>query len=426
MLKKNNLIGGYDISFFGISIDTNEKSINQMTSSEQTIFLHEYIHFLQDITTIYGLNNLYVYGEYISDTLNRIYKKPKGTIKVPFELDDTNLVLTNKQVREVTLGDFSTPCPLDKVTDVKVGTFDLLPNNKLNSIPDVTIEFLSNGNQEMMTFGAMAIMESMAYIAERLCSPKNYITSPGVPYMTAEKVADYLVPNFSANLEMIFALCDMSLQWSAPANFFVYFMNQVKEGNIMVNCPEDIYDYCYMVENGILEKNFDIALQNAINKLNEYLKSVNQNPQWDIYISGYKSWVNTITAFSKEFRHNNKYLLLNVIRGGEFLNNKSLTTIISYIGSCNIENKNSYYFQHPFINHKKDIMDVEFFRFIGAIINTFENGEIECPCQNLCKQSGLIIDSQCINSPWYVTQQRRCPYAIIWKHWNLDGYTCIK
>ena len=31
--------------------------INQMSDGDATVLFHEYIHFLQDITTYYGLNN---------------------------------------------------------------------------------------------------------------------------------------------------------------------------------------------------------------------------------------------------------------------------------------------------------------------------------------------------------------------------------
>ena len=49
--------GEYVKGFFKISLDIELEegfSINQMTTEELATFVHEYIHFLQNITTTYG------------------------------------------------------------------------------------------------------------------------------------------------------------------------------------------------------------------------------------------------------------------------------------------------------------------------------------------------------------------------------------
>ena len=83
-------------------------------------FIHEYIHFLQDITTYWGLNNAYVYSEYIHGAINQVYEYPKGDFYVPLQLSDNvyNIRLNQSFVEECT-GDYD---EIDKlfITDINV------------------------------------------------------------------------------------------------------------------------------------------------------------------------------------------------------------------------------------------------------------------------------------------------------------------
>ena len=44
-----------------------------------------------------------------------------------------------------------------------------------------------------------------------------------------------------------------------------------------------------------------------------------------------------------------------------------------------------------------------------------------------CQQSihnNVIVDDRCINTPWErCADNNLCPYATLWKHWNLSGYS---
>ena len=55
----NTTLGYYEPAFFHINIGTNS-SFEKFSSRDFSIFLHEYIHFIQDVTTVYGLNNIHV------------------------------------------------------------------------------------------------------------------------------------------------------------------------------------------------------------------------------------------------------------------------------------------------------------------------------------------------------------------------------
>lgn len=73
---------------FHLHVHTEENFKNWRKWDDETLctFLHEYIHFLQDVSTVSGLHNIYVMGECLSDRITRIYKMSEKKIKVPLPL----------------------------------------------------------------------------------------------------------------------------------------------------------------------------------------------------------------------------------------------------------------------------------------------------------------------------------------------------
>ena len=88
-LKHFGSAGEYYPAFFEMKLKIDEMiDLNTCSDMDFALFFHEYIHFLQDVTTSYGLTRCYSYGEYIQSVVNDIRNKPKGIIKVPYLYDD--------------------------------------------------------------------------------------------------------------------------------------------------------------------------------------------------------------------------------------------------------------------------------------------------------------------------------------------------
>ena len=168
---------------------------------------------MQDFTIYYGLNNLYVQSEYIHSVVNRIYKTNKQ-FAVPFEIND-NLLL-NQQICNLTAGD-TEESSVYTVNEIMESTGTLIPNSHINEIQSVVL----NPNDNIRSFGALAIMESMAYIMERLCSPTGVQSSSDYPYRAAVLVAQYYNKEFWDDLFKVLALYDVSLLNSDPGVCFI-------------------------------------------------------------------------------------------------------------------------------------------------------------------------------------------------------------
>ena len=75
-------LGYYTPAFFHINISKNH-SFEKFSNEDFSVFLHEYIHFIQDVTTIYGLNNMYVQSEYIRYATHKVYKSNNRKFNIP-------------------------------------------------------------------------------------------------------------------------------------------------------------------------------------------------------------------------------------------------------------------------------------------------------------------------------------------------------
>ena len=52
----NNFTSGlYNISFFNMKIDTSEELTNEVIKKEESTFIHEFIHYLQDLILPYNI-----------------------------------------------------------------------------------------------------------------------------------------------------------------------------------------------------------------------------------------------------------------------------------------------------------------------------------------------------------------------------------
>src|SRR5260221_14717441 len=82
------VMGFYAPSFFRMYINTDESLENMDAWSIQTsaAFLHEYVHYLQDLTTTYGLMNI----SYIVDFIKTVtYNQRTGEVRsmhIPYQL----------------------------------------------------------------------------------------------------------------------------------------------------------------------------------------------------------------------------------------------------------------------------------------------------------------------------------------------------
>lgn len=443
--------GYYEPSFFRMHLNTKEKieRIENLTPSVFATLCHEYIHFMQDITSIYGLGNIYNVVQFIKYSTNYIYKTGKS-FSVPIILDTSiitgSMIAFSKEIERITLGDTE---PFSNVRIIKKPTPNSMPISGhlgMTKVPVIDIEININNQlgTEFYSFGAMCIMESMAYILERKLSGVDD-QLPDLPYNSAKLVADIFYPKFSRNEYRLLALCDISLNSSNPAYTFVELLKEWKERKFLPHNACDLYDDFYKRQYELSEETAASITKNHVTFLPEfekYIKLVRESLHSYVKIEDQtvtnefttracliNQWIDEILDSSLKWRKAHPYFIIEMAKSGDNIGNNAVF--------CKFFNEfglpfctNDIYdgcFSHPKIQTSE--LQLDTFLAVGQISKLFRGEkDIACGLYNYCTkcqkdQTGdIIVDNRCSSAPWTRDKDARlCPYALLWRHWNLSG-----
>ena len=438
--------GSYMPGFFRMKLEfpfsSSRFAIYNLSKENQAAFFHEYIHFLQDITTYWGLNNAYVYSEYIHLACNKIYEQPSGEIHLPIKVKyDSSNVAANKWMVEQTIGDYQ---EFDLLFITSYCKVVLYPPFKDSYIKYITKVVLTIQGGKRIEFGARAIMESMAILLESRIAPggrkpKEY------PYNSAEYLAKFIYPGFTNDDRRIIALCDYSLMFSEPGKIFVETVEFYRIQNLLPT-PEEIYKKLYyekLQQNGKIEDIRSSYMNIALN-VGERLKLyLNDSPYYfqigrngthikihPIVAREYKQFhraIENLIDFGIYIRYCDSLFFINMAAGGTTFCNNWLRMSLNRTGVPLIEDIYHDYYTIPSSVVTDNVLN--FFFAIEQIYNTFQDGQDICDMMELCGSSAELnppVDDRCWKEPWLRSKDYQlCPYALFWRHWNLSGRSKI-
>lgn len=422
------MLGFYMPSMFHLHVHT-ELPLNNLDSWDDTTlctFFHEYIHYLQDVSTVMGLYNIYTLGEALSDSVNSIYRMPNGKVHVPIAIQPgQNNVANNIMVLDETSGDYSLPYGVDEDTLQVTGKASEVSkptnlNGQVVDLHEVRVPF--NGGDFLL--GSFHISESMAYLAECIvygAKPGVVEPSPNFPYDIVRQLAAFYDPALGNNLPLQFALCDFSLTFSHPAHALVSFMQQyVNEGSTAdwmsfvrslvnrtnVQGTSGINTY----KQGILS-----IAKLALDSLDKRFKGWNY---YDVY-----QWYHTIIGGVIKKRLDNPLFLTDLVMAGDLKSNDKFKEILGDYGTPVLSDdfNNTYMYNCSQIKLKKK--RAMLLMAAGSITYALIDGEIPCMLRKYCQADKRCVSKDCVRAPW--KKARRfcpCPYGYLWYGWKLRKY----
>ena len=409
-------LGNYETSFFIMNVPTKaDLEIRDMADEDFVIFFHEYIHFLQDITSFYGYMGIYSHGEYMRRAINDIYVGPRR-FNVPLEFEERgDFVTINKRIASLSLGD-KEELNFVIIKDVFIEKY---PLTDIFSIPELHVLAATNKGEEEIIIGAYAIRENMAYLLERKCTTK-YRTSCVFPYQIVELLAEKMCPGKLNELDLI-ALCDMSLQCSVPGHAIFRTLEAIANGNLVVNKPEDLYDFIFSKKTTFLGEEMEMqrALTVASKLATDHLLSY---VRIEILAQEYQEWIDFTMLAGVGMRTQHPYFFLDMARSKRNKENQVLQYIAKNIGSPQMINELGKRFQ---LVTDRPICRFEYLEAVREIEYLFEFGERKCSLRPWCRMSpdGAPVDDRCYNAPWKRCEDEQlCPYGLLWRHWKLSGY----
>lgn len=432
-------IGEYIPAFFQMNLKVQD-IINLNTCSEKdfALFFHEYIHFLQDLTTSYGLTQCYYYGEYIQSAVNDIYKLPEGEFKIPIRYyGSSHPVAIDEVLTVLTYGDWREDVANLKNVKVSLEPFDNLPfeHEKIKRINTIAVE--ADGNM-LLSFGAYAIKENIAYILERTLT-KDFEPSKDYPYCSAERIVEAVYPEFGTNILNVLALCDCCLMFSNPAEVFYMVLHQLKEKQYIPNKPYDLYEHLKTAKIGLGDeisdpfKHFQTVAEEARSKFKSYFR-VPDHPELH---EAYYKWIDRLIDYSVKLRLEEPAFLVDMIYDGYARSNDTFARIVKNLGTPLIKNiKQEYFSVRP---NGLNGWSSEVMKTVSQIYELLHDGNTQCGLYPWCvgtdkenmnnpnfKPLAPSVEV-CLRKPWErVLCEELCPFAMMWKNWNLSNYTPVK
>lgn len=426
-------LGFFEPSLFHIHLAYDIKLDDWKNWPDEALFtyFHEYIHFLQDLTTTSGLYNIYVLDEVLKYSVNYIYKLPKGAFRVPLHIEDSNNnVLNNYKVRAKTTF-IDNQLDKSEMDSLKVRGRAIVNDHRVNlngqqiNLAEVTVP---TNLGKVITLTAYEITESMAYLGQKiaysieLAQGKVALSTPNYPYHTVEQLASHYTSPLMHSDEFLFTICDFALMYQHPAKVLVQFLEIVEKN-------PTVTDYRTAIEhfqtNGLNIDGYgnpvayeDIGKQAftcAINGLKTRFTGIEN--------ACLRNWFTVVMSRAFTIRQKNPFFLTDMVQMGNARTNPFFEFLMNSLGSPLLSDYNNKTYFYNATKERLDARRLSHLKVAGNILFTLYGHGFDCKLYDFCHASGHCVNDECINNPW--TKSKRfcaCPYGFLWMGWGLKDY----
>lgn len=416
--------GMYIPSFFCMKIDSDSFG-EEMIDRELSLFVHEYIHFLQNITTTCGIERLNYDLAVLCRMIEWIKEQDSFDIEVPFKEENLKkLTKSNKRINDLTWGETG---EIEGFEFISAEKFDEEIIDEQRTVESIGIKYRNKENDDnLCSFGTREIYESMAYLIEQHIT-KDYEPSPNYPYKVAQNVIEYIHPQLLDDYRNLLILYDKALMSSNPGSELYNIVQWLKYINYIPHSPEELFEFL----NGYWEfHDLDKEISSYKYYVNRALE-VKQNLHvllQDDYFKDYHSWVDQVIGFAIFLRKKDPLFWLKLVNHGYIKKNPYWEQIISNVGTPLIETKRKEYFVVDPIGC--DSYCMVYFKIFNQIYRLLSKGETQCLLMPWCNDSRnqVNIDATCHTCPWKHGEKNGdlCLFKGIWQHWGLNEYNIWK
>lgn len=418
-MELNEIRGIYSPSYFRIRVATTNdlEPLEKLPPDD----LSTYFHFIQDLTTLFGLNTSWnVYDRTVR--LIKYAQQSDETLTLPFA-ENHNLQELNRNYW-FSYYNLSAKTPQDIISDKFTITKVAITKRdvKENTIPDELNLFLridikdESETETHFWFGAIAIMETMTYLFQG----KFFDTTgtPIFPYKSGIILANHISKKVDANSEFIYALCDVSLFSQFPGLAFYDILQEIENSDVVLNKAEDIYDLGFKY----IEKRWGLwdKFENSRDALIHIITSLYGHQAF----ATVKEWLLHIIDQGYKMRCENPYFMLELYRQTKPVS-ENLFTIYKRLGSPETMNseKKRWFAAPDALKEKADQVHTAFLLGFKQIQELLLFGIKNCVLIDHCEgtEPPMPINKFCNSSPWgKANEDPLCPFAALWKSFGLD------
>lgn len=409
--KLETLRGYYNPSFYKMHIeaDCSLEDVALLSESHLSTYFHEYIHFLQDITTTFGLFNTSIIANRLKYYNALILETPEKEIIVPISLDNDDFVSINQKLQILNLGtnNYIQGHPEKVIKIVERDSDVWLPEPFNRFAKSVEIEADIDGEVSIHQFGAICIIESMTHIIQSAHFPK--VIHNSFPYKTAELVVKFIYPELGEKQEIILAVCDISLMSNNPGAFFINLLIDLRTRSWQGEAKElySLFHEYYSEGNNIAES-FNKAIRNTGVDITSYFTS-NSIFKEEI------NWIESLLSIAQSLRQDNPSFFLDLYNKGL----EYFVFLFTKLGTPLVINISGEAWFRPPENCQRNVIQPDRLACIFNIFELFENGKIPCDLKSFCMDT-LQVDDRCSQAPWSRSHDNSlCGFCQLWWSWGL-------
>jgi hypothetical protein len=406
-----NSAGLYSPGFMGITINSAQSLNDYLVNDDTGVFFHEYVHFLQDIYTTYGIANF-------SKLLNQIrvfyhHNKTTEMIEIPYlsfeySTQDINNQLFSKYLQYI---NYETDrCEIISIQEIRDATISARP------VMQYVAELKSG---KSIYLGTICILEGMAQLLQDVNYP-NSRNIKMIPYDLVPSIAHFIAPNITISSSQLIILCEISLFYFNSMEVYINLLEEIqKTPRLALLANQDFYSYFYQIlkvrgeDNQVrsLRDEYHYQVEKLITSINDVFKS-------EMY-DELRNWLLHILQFADSSMHDGTesvfIRLANPENGKifyfELLTNLGFPPTLNQEGEMYIDNKLHSLASHSLIA-------------IRAVFDVLSNAERKCHLKECCLAGDKwVVTDECSSNPWNrkLDDGELCPFCAVWKTFGLEG-----
>jgi hypothetical protein len=428
-MHRHYKFGSYIPSYLLITLNTDQPltNIKNLDPVSKRTFVHEYTHFLQNISGGFGVSHIWNTYDRSRQLVSHLQKNEGDTLKFPLKAEVVEKELNFFKIRRAIEGGYHIKDIQDKSASV-INAELYTDENFAKEYPDAKVEFVrlrlgdKGGNETGYLFGESAVSECMAYLMESKFFPEQHLDE--YPYKACRNLGEYLQSEITKNDEWLFAICDLCLLSHYPGRMFYLLVNEMKEKNWVPEDAKEIYKYGidFMYSQGWdIWGDYSKSLEGAIIVLQQLFDHHFFHPTI--------RWLSETLKKAYKLRWDNVSFILDLFREKEIFEGY-WDEVYVLLGTPQLHNANSerYFAPTPEFLPIQDTIDPIFLLAMQQIQNLILMGKTKVACllKEFCdkNKNGLKTDNRCGESPWERSKDKQsCAYGAFWSLYGLNDKT---
>jgi hypothetical protein len=400
--------GAYKTGCFEIALNCEfHANLESMRIADLGTFLHEYVHFLQNISTPWGIYAGIVRNNDLCEMVHSM--EPLDEIRLPYKFEPSQEQSLHRQWFQCSAGTGHLPIRVDRSKDSAFCYRDI------EGFPIAMHEVVFTVNDKMNTkvdiiIGATIIKESMAVMYQSLIDSDCITKHPDIPYNVIQIWCEKHYPNIAGDTKKLICLCYVSL-FSLDPGFSLMLL--LREANLHPekNGIEFFNDFLrkYLIMGG---KKIKVSV--FFNDLIEQYKlSLRRALPCDLEYIG--------LLLDRVKLEKGVVPILNVLNTENF-GVENIRSLISYLGLPFMHQVDGKQFYTLVDGRQHSFRDVIVIAGNAAMydyfINPYQNYG-QCPFRYMCERD----EAECWDTPW---TQKECIFEVGIESLKLKGKKFVK